>query len=194
MAHGKPKKQGNKMSNNDVAMLLFMIAVLSVLAQIFPSPQPAGSAGKDAKKVASALVDGLDSEEVVVADGDTLQLQGRESEPVRLLQINAPESEQCYGDPATKRLREMVSRADDLKLRYDSKLKKDRFERTLAYLYDGKRNLNIRLVREGYAVPYYIGGERGEHAQRIQRASDRARSERRGLWGSCAPENRPPSK
>ena len=184
-ARSKRKKKGG-LSNADIAVGLFMVAVLTVLSQMFPAAQPAGSARKDAMRVKDALVRTLTPEEALVADGDTLQLKGLEDQPpVRLLQINAPETGDCYGPQATRRLKALVRRSDHLQMRFDGRLQANRFGRTLAYLYDGKRNLNVQLVREGYAVPYFIGGERGEHADRIQQAARRARHERRGLWGAC---------
>ena len=61
----------------------------------------------------------------------------------------------------------------------------DRFQRTLAYVWKGDEDVNVTLVREGAAGVWFYGGKRGRHANELLQATERARSERRGLWAAC---------
>jgi endonuclease YncB( thermonuclease family) len=63
----------------------------------------------------------------------------------------------------------------------------DRYGRLLRYVVrtaDGL-NVNLRLVGDGAAAPYFYDGERGRYADRLERLARRARAARRGLWGRC---------
>ena len=45
--------------------------------------------------------------------------------------------------------------------------------------------VNLGLVEQGAAVPYFFRGERGAFADELLSAANEARSGRRGLWGAC---------
>jgi endonuclease YncB( thermonuclease family) len=45
--------------------------------------------------------------------------------------------------------------------------------------------VNLELVRQGAAVPYFFRGERGVYADELLSAAKDARREHRGLWGAC---------
>ena len=61
----------------------------------------------------------------------------------------------------------------------------DRYGRLLRYLRRGSTNVNIALVREGAAAPYFYGGDTGRYADRLLSAAKAAKAARRGLWGAC---------
>jgi micrococcal nuclease len=62
---------------------------------------------------------------------------------------------------------------------------RDRYGRLLRYVFVRGENVNVELVREGAASPYFFRKERGEYADELLDAVDEARQARRGYWGSC---------
>lgn len=85
-----------------------------------------------------------------VIDGDTFV--DKNGEKVRLIGINAPEiGERCY-EEAKARLKELIEKKY-VKLVYDVK-RKDRYNRTLAYVFVNDLNVNLIMIKEGYAVVY----------------------------------------
>ncbi|MEM4882153.1 MAG: thermonuclease family protein [Nanopusillaceae archaeon] len=85
-----------------------------------------------------------------VIDGDTFV--DKNGERVRLIGINAPEiGERCY-EEAKARLKELIEKKY-VKLVYDVK-RKDRYNRTLAYVFVNDLNVNLIMIKEGYAVVY----------------------------------------
>ncbi|MEM5833361.1 MAG: thermonuclease family protein, partial [Candidatus Aenigmatarchaeota archaeon] len=85
-----------------------------------------------------------------VIDGDTFV--DKNGERVRLIGINAPEiGERCY-EEAKARLKELIEKKY-VKLVYDVK-RKDKYNRTLAYVFVNDLNVNLIMIKEGYAVVY----------------------------------------
>ena len=120
-----------------------------------------------------------------VADGDTLRLtDGRR---IRLVQIDAPErGRECFGERARLALLQLAPPGREVTLEREPALDDhDRFDRLLRTVRVGDRNLNLALVAEGAAAPYFYRGARGRGSAALLEAAERARGERRGLWGSC---------
>jgi micrococcal nuclease len=121
-----------------------------------------------------------------VTDGDTVRLtDGRR---VRLLQIDTPElnTGECYSRASKKALLRLVPERSAVGLESDPSLDQvDRYGRLLRYLRRGSTNVNLALVREGAAAPYFYGGDKGRYADRLLSAAKAAKAARRGLWGAC---------
>lgn len=120
-----------------------------------------------------------------VTDGDTLRLtDGRR---IRLVQIDAPEEQtECYGREATRALIALAPRGTEVDLARDPELDDaDRNGRLLRYVAVDGENVNLRLVADGAAAPYFFRNERGRYAAELLDAATQARRERRGLWGAC---------
>jgi len=124
-----------------------------------------------------------------VLDGDTIRLPNKVY--VRLVQIDAPETyhqTECYGDRATRALKHLLPPGTRIRLLADPALDNvDRFGRLLRYVIrerDGL-NVNLELVREGAAAPYFYSGDRGRYWRQLRNAALRARAHHRGLWGAC---------
>jgi micrococcal nuclease len=120
-----------------------------------------------------------------VVDGDTIRLlNGRR---VRLLQIDAPElglARECYGASSRLQLARMLT--GHVRLEFDPALDRvDRYGRQLAYVFVGRTNVNLSMVRRGAARTSFYGSERGKYSKRLVRAERAARAARRGLWGAC---------
>jgi micrococcal nuclease len=82
------------------------------------------------------------------------------------------------------RLHERLVGDRDVRLELDVE-ERDRYGRLLAYVYVGGTNVGAELVRRGYAVPLTVPPN-VRHVTDISRLARDARSNRRGLWRSCA--------
>jgi endonuclease YncB( thermonuclease family) len=121
-----------------------------------------------------------------VVDGDTIDTTaGR----VRLLQIDTPEvynEPECYGTAASAETERLLPAGTRVALASDPALdQRDSYGRRLAYVWKGSSMINLRLVVDGAAAPYFYRGERGRYARPILRAALAARAAHRGLWGAC---------
>lgn len=124
-----------------------------------------------------------------VIDGDTVVI-GKEH--VRLLGINAPEIAhpglkivaQCFGAEATMELGVLVgfgSVPGPKRLRVE-RHGRDKYGRTLAYLWDGDVNLSAVMLEVGAARVYAP-----RHPKTFEALEAKARAEKLGLWENCAP-------
>jgi len=120
-----------------------------------------------------------------VSDGDTLRTtSGRK---IRLVQIDAPELHgDCYGKAALAALRRLTPVGSRITLQRDPALDStDRYGRQLRYVLVSGTNVNLALVREGAASPYFYRSDRGRYADDLLAAVDEARAAKRGYWGAC---------
>jgi endonuclease YncB( thermonuclease family) len=121
-----------------------------------------------------------------VIDGDTVALSN--GKKVRLVQIDTPElgGGECYSQAARRALLRLTPVGSAVLLEADPELDRvDRYGRLLRYVKRDGVNVNIRLVLDGAAAPYFYDGDRGKYASRIVAAVSRARAGRKGLWGAC---------
>jgi endonuclease YncB( thermonuclease family) len=121
-----------------------------------------------------------------VTDGDTLVLEG--GMRVRLLQVDAPElgEDECYAEEAESLLRFLLRPGTAVRLDGDRMLDdRDRFGRLLRYVFVNDVNVNVELVRQGAATPYFVAGAEGRYAPELLDAVEEARAERRGMWAVC---------
>jgi micrococcal nuclease len=148
----------------------------------------AAGCGQTAPTSAPAEADAPPGSPATVAyvnDGDTLRTtSGRR---VRLVQIDAPELRgDCYGKAALAALRRLAPRGARITLVRDPGLDAtDRYGRQLRYVFVSGTNINVALVREGAASPYFFRKERGRYAAALLGAVEQARAARRGYWGAC---------
>ncbi|SDP20521.1 micrococcal nuclease [Actinopolyspora xinjiangensis] len=141
--------------------------------------------------------DGVTRAEVAgIVDGDTVKLTGRagagplpeaERVEVRLLEVDAPEvgpREQCYGDEAEARLRELLPVGGTVWVQRDER-PRDRYDRHLLYLWNADGIfVNLELVRGGFAKAV-LHQPNDEHWNTISGAQPGAREAGTGLWGAC---------
>lgn len=128
---------------------------------------------------------------VRVVDGDTLVLVPNEK--VRLIGVDTPETVhpkkavQCFGKDAKDFARSLVEN-QTVRLIFDERYikqnHKDKFGRTLGYVYlaDG-RMVNAELIRQGYAHAYTRFPFR--HLAEFRDLERTARQSGAGLWSSC---------
>ncbi len=115
-----------------------------------------------------------------VSDGDTITVRaGNVTEKVRLNGIDAPE----YKQPSGAESREYLSgRILYKQVRVEGR-SRDRYGRLLGTVYLGTENINLTMLREGWAwdyVQYNAGAE-------YTKAEREARAAKRGLWATSAP-------
>ena len=117
-----------------------------------------------------------------IADGDTLTLRAR-SRPVkiRLVNIDAPESDQAWGFRSKRSLESLV-RLETVRVRTRGR---DKYQRVLGEVVRVRDGLDVNLeqVRKGMAWAYTRGAARG----RFEAAEQTARENRIGLWQDAAP-------
>ena len=119
-----------------------------------------------------------------VTDGDTFVCAG--GRRVRLLLIDAPEMQQGpYGARARRELQRLIAPGTTVRLEYDVE-KRDRYGRTLAYVYDPPGTLvNEAMLRSGYAV-VIVYPPNVQYVERMRAAATDAREAKRGLWATNA--------
>ena len=112
---------------------------------------------------------------VAVADGDSITvLRMREQVKVRLVEIDAPERAQPYGNRSKQALTGLVRGQEVLVIEHG----KDRFQRTLGRVYRGDLDVNAEQVRQGMAWVF----RRYAMDASLFPLEAEARESRRGLW------------
>lgn len=123
---------------------------------------------------------------VKIYDGDTITMA--DGLKVRLLQIDAPElaEGECYADKAKATLVSLLSKKGAITLKADPvSASFDRYGRALRYIFVGKVNVNLEMVRQGAAAPYFYQGERGKFSAAMLKAAEEAKYYKVGLWKDC---------
>ncbi|MFM7624566.1 MAG: thermonuclease family protein [Actinomycetota bacterium] len=121
-----------------------------------------------------------------ITDGDTVKLADGRS--VRLLQIDTPElnGNECYAKEAQVALAKLLNTKGTLRLTTDPNLDKvDAYGRILRYIFKGKVNINLELVKIGAATPYFYKRALGRYSTELLKAAESARENKLGLWRAC---------
>jgi micrococcal nuclease len=122
-----------------------------------------------------------------IIDGDTITVSG--GRRVRLLQIDTPELSEgeCYANEASADLARLIPVGSRVRLVTDPALDQvDRYGRLLRYVVKPNgANVNIVMVKQGSAAPYFYGGDHGRHSGQLYAAAVAAKRARRGLWRAC---------
>jgi len=121
-----------------------------------------------------------------VVDGDTVELAS--GEKVRLIGVDTPETVdprkpvQCFGQEAKEFTKSLLEN-QWVRLEQDVE-PKDRYGRTLSYVWRDEVFVNDLLVREGFAhimtIPPNV-----RYVDRFKESEQVARVEKKGLWSSC---------
>ena len=149
-------------------MLRALKIVCLVLLAACVLPCPAASDTLPAK---------LKGKVVRVADGDTvtIRLKDGTQEKIRFYGIDAPESDQDYGDKSREKL---VSLIDGKTITVKTH-ERDQYDRVLGEIYLGKKDINLIMVQEGCAWHYdHYAPELTELAD----AQKQAQAAKKGLW------------
>jgi micrococcal nuclease len=118
-----------------------------------------------------------------IVDGDTFVCRG--GERVRPIGFDAPElSQRPYGERARHALARWIPVGTTVQLEPDVQ-PRDRYGRTLAYVWRDTVLVNWVMLREGWAVLYTVPPN-VQYADAFVEAQRAARAERRGLWAEAA--------
>lgn len=126
-----------------------------------------------------------------IVDGDTVDCRGVGR--VRLIGMDTPElSQEPFGTRAAEALAALAPVGDTVQLERDVE-PRDRYNRTLGYLWRGGVLVNWRLVRDGWAVLLTFPPN-VQYVEWLTAAQRQAREERLGLWAvdgfACPPADR----
>jgi endonuclease YncB( thermonuclease family) len=134
-----------------------------------------------------ALADTLVGRVVRVIDGDTVSVLDahQQQERIRLAGIDAPERKQPFGRAAKDYLSTRVA-AKNVSVNWH---KRDRYGRIVGTLTYGGRDVDLLMVRAGYAWWYrkYASEQSPTDRALYENAESQAKAERRGLWADPHP-------
>ena len=111
-----------------------------------------------------------------VIDGDTVILEN--GKVVRLLGIDAPERGQFYFEEAKEKLKELIE-GKEVILEKDLK-NSDKYGRLLRWIWLNGTNINIEMVKFGYAKSFLI--EDLKYKEEILNAENKAKNNKAGIW------------
>ena len=119
-----------------------------------------------------------------VLDGDTFIAEGKGR--VRILGLDAPELNRCYGKKSKKRLQELIL---NKRVRLEI-LRKDMYKRYLASVWRGNNLVAETLLKEGLARPDYTDIKYNE---RLKAAYKYAKANKIGLYSGACVSKTPPN-
>ena len=123
----------------------------------------------------------IDVERVI--DGDSFRATSAVGElEVRLLGVNSPERDDCYGDEARTTLTELLSSGQVTISPWPAEI--DEFGRELAFVWADDRLVNLELVDSGGALARGDGDS--AYTAELDAAERRASAEETGLWDPAA--------
>jgi endonuclease YncB( thermonuclease family) len=121
---------------------------------------------------------------IKVSDGDTITVldSNNQKHKIRLKGIDAPESQQTYGDISTQSLSELVYDKEVL-VTWD---KKDKYYRILGKVIVDGRDANYEQLKKGLAWYYkqYEKDLNDEDKKKYSEAEEWARNYTEGLWAN----------
>ncbi|OBQ24607.1 MAG: nuclease [Anabaena sp. WA113] len=134
-----------------------------------------------------------------VVSGQSLQVLGMEAQPnlissVRLIGLDAPDLRQIpWGEDAKQLLEGLIGGANQaVSLEFDVETK-DKFNRTLAYVWKDKLLLNEEVVKQGYAL-FVERSPNNKYNRRLERAQQWARIMGKGIWNPDKPMRTTPGE
>jgi micrococcal nuclease len=147
---------------------------------------PVDGAPNDAERGASSIrpdSPGLVIEVTRVSDGDSLRATSSEGDlEIRLLGINAPESNECFGSESSDQLTTLVD--DSTVTLHPWPGERDQFGRQLGFLVAGETFVNLALVESGHV----LARAQSDHGFELEfeDAETSAAADELGLWAPDA--------
>lgn len=124
---------------------------------------------------------------VGVLDGDTITLldDDHTQHKIRLVGIDSPEKKQAFGQRSKEALSDLI---------YDKQIsvehfKTDRYKRILGKIRVGQTDINLSMIRQGFAWHYkkYQNDQPLDDRISYNKAEEEARALKRGLWRDESP-------
>lgn len=127
-----------------------------------------------------AFAEEVSGKVIGISDGDTITLLvGKLQHKIRLEHIDAPESSQSFGTKAKKKLSDLLyGKTATVEL-----AKKDRYGRYLGIVFVGSQEINLEMVRSGFAWHFKKFSKSSKYAD----AEEEAKSKKLGLWSEKKP-------
>ena len=119
-------------------------------------------------------------EKIRVVDGDTIRAEAKGKEiKIRLIEIDAPEMNQPFGAQSKSFLNRLLYEKDVTLIAQGE----DRYGRVLGNLFSNELNVNMLMVKFGFAWVY------DEYAKNssLYKYQDQAKAENLGLWRAKDP-------
>ena len=132
---------------------------------------------------------------VKIYDGDTVTMA--DGLKIRLLQIDAPElaGNECFAKESKTALVKLLAKKGAVTLKADpASASFDRYGRALRYIFVGKLNVNLEMIKIGAAAPYFYQGEKGIYSAAMLKAAQNAKFYKIGLWKTCPGTQLVPTK
>jgi endonuclease YncB( thermonuclease family) len=143
-----------------------LCALLGSIAAVFPSS-------------AQTLIGKV----VSIADGDTITIldAGHVQHKIRLAGIDAPEIKQAFGQRSKEYLSALLSGQDVVEVETE---KQDRYGRSVGKVFSERKDVNLAMVRAGFAWHYkkYQSEQTNSDRALYAAAEEDARSRLLGLW------------
>jgi endonuclease YncB( thermonuclease family) len=139
---------------------LYSAALLAAALSVLP-----GCGGHEASAVHPGTATVLD-----VVGGDTIRLADGSS--VRLRGIDAPAGAECHALVSERLLALILPSGTRVRV-------------AGGYVFKGRLNVNVALVRRGAATAYFVRPP-GRYADTLLRTARQAQAARHGAWGGCA--------
>jgi micrococcal nuclease len=118
-----------------------------------------------------------------LVDGETLWLRkGNEMVEVRLLGVDAPNGGDFGFKEAILELQRQLGDESAIRLEHEE-VRKDDKGKTLAYLFIDGRNVNVEMVRSGWAK-YFDGLGEGRYRADFRKAAEEAKRGGLGIWAN----------
>ena len=121
-----------------------LVAIFAAACSVTSDPQSDAEAVAERGSIGATVT--------YVFDGDSIEVEiaGRREE-IRLIGVNAPEGDECFGEPARDALIAYLD-GKDVALLDGSGSDADQYGRLLRYVYVGDENINGRMLADGNAV------------------------------------------
>jgi len=151
-------------------------------AETNADPESAGTPSQATSVVPDGSSLTIDIERV--SDGDSVRASSTEGDlEIRLIGINAPEQDECFGDRSTAILEELLTEASSVQIHpWPPEL--DDFGRELGFLVADGQFVNLALIEQGAVVARAQSDH--EFAQDFEDAESIASDAGRGLWARDA--------
>ena len=128
-----------------------------------------------------------------VVDGDTFSVwMNDQVEIVRVIGIDSPETgekyrrKECFGRESTRKAIEILE-GKKVSLEVDpTQADRDQYDRLLRHVFlENGVNYGLNMIEEGFAEEMTFEGTEYKYQNEFMVAQEKAKQEKRGLWGVC---------
>jgi micrococcal nuclease len=146
------------------SLILLLLFVLSgVIYYLYFSPEISGN----------SIFERRDVNVTRVVDGDTIVISGEEK--IRMLGINTPEKGEFNAEADVDFIKQLEGKVVSVE-----SSEKDKYGRTLGYVFYNGELFNEKILRKGLAHAYFYGEDK--YTARLKEAEKVARENELGIW------------